>query len=105
MNELIRAAKDPRTWVIFGVMYFVGDWERHHLSKLIYHLIAIGSGIIAVMYFVWCEFKVRRWRKIERRHGFPCHQCNAADFNDAADKCRGTGDCPGENMSREVFCE
>jgi len=39
----------------------------------------------------------------ERVVGYPCSFCGASSFDDAADKCRGFGDCPGACQSRQVF--
>ena len=44
-------------------------------------------------------------REKEKQHGFPCGLCGAKTFEEAADKCRGNIDCPGDCMSKDVFSD
>ena len=47
--------------------------------------------------------QIKRIRRMERAHGFPCRFCGAKTFEEAGDLCCAAYDCPGDSMSKEMF--
>jgi hypothetical protein len=80
--------------------------------------VCLTSGSTQVLTMAECVEKIQHLNKAihfleagqplsdqEIKHGFPCGHCGAKSFNDASEKCHGLPECPGCDMSREVFDE